>query len=186
MTKKIIKYFLQGLLYSVPLVVTIYFIWQVFIWLDGLIPFDIPGLGLLLIFGVITLIGVVGQHLISDKLKEYSNRIIAKAPLVNVVYTAIKDLLNAFVGNKKSFNKPVSVRLSETSEIQRLGFVTNENFKKMGKSNDLLTVYLPHSYNISGNLYLIPESYITPLKVNASELMKYTVSGGVTQMDEIN
>lgn len=182
--KSVIRYFFQGLLYTVPIAVTIYVIWAVFVMLDGLIPLEIPGLGVLFIFLFITAMGVLGNHLISDRIILAFEGWLKKAPLINVIYTSVKDLMNAFVGDKKSFSRPVSVKLYENSEIKRLGFITNENFKNLGKNNDLITVYIPHSYNISGNVYLVPERYVEPLNVLASDLMKYTVSGGVTEVTE--
>ncbi len=182
--KSIIRYFLQGLLYTVPLAVTIYVIWSVFVMLDGLLPIDIPGLGILFIFLFITAMGVLGSHLISDRLILIFEGWIKKAPLVNVIYTSVKDLMNAFVGDKKSFSRPVSVKLYEDSQIRRLGFITNDNFRELGNNNDLITVYIPHSYNISGNMYLVPESYVEPLDVISSDLMKYTMSGGVTSVSK--
>ncbi|MDZ7848779.1 MAG: DUF502 domain-containing protein [Owenweeksia sp.] len=92
--------------------------------------------------------------------------------------------MQAFVGKKKGFNKAVMVKLYENSEIRRLGFITNNNFEKLNESCDLITVYLPHSYNISGNMYLVPKHYVQPLQANASDIMKYTISGGVTELDE--
>jgi len=184
--KRIFKYFLNGLLYVAPITITLYLIWEVFYILDGLIPLDVPGLGIILVFILITCIGFLGRHLISDSIGEILETYIKKVPLINVIYTSLKDLLSAFVGDKKSFNRPVLIKLYENSEVRRLGFITNDNFKKMGKNNDLITVYIPHSYNISGNIYLVPESYVKKLDMNASDLMKYTVSGGVTHIDEKN
>lgn len=181
--KSLIKYFLQGLLYVVPITVTLYVIYEAFMMIDGLLPIQIPGLGLLIIIIFITGMGVIGRHLISDKITDLFEGILKRAPLVNVIYTAVKDLLNAFVGDKKSFKKPVVVKLFENSEVRRLGFITNENFRDLTASNDLITVYLPHSYNISGNVFLVPAHYIEPLDVNPSDLMKYTVSGGVTEVE---
>jgi len=183
--KSLIKYFLQGLLYVVPITVTLYVIYEAFIIVDGLIPIDIPGLGLLLVIIFVTVMGVIGRHLITDRIRSTFEGTLKRAPLVNVIYTAVKDLLNAFVGDKKSFTKPVSVRLFENSEVRRLGFVTNDNFKDLVPTNDLITVYLPHSYNISGNVFLVPARYIEPLNVNPSDLMKYTVSGGVTEVERM-
>lgn len=182
--KSVIKYFLQGLLYVVPISVTLYVIWQVFVMLDSLIPLDIPGLGILLIFIFITVMGVIGRHLISDQIIEIVESYIKKATLINLIYTAVKDLLKAFVGDKKSFSQPVMVKLYENSEIRRIGFITNENFRHLNETNDLVTVYIPHSYNISGNMFLVPATYVQPLHVNASDLMKYAVSGGVTEIEE--
>lgn len=184
--RSVIKYFLQGLLYVVPISVTIYVIWEVFVMLDGLIPIDIPGLGILLIFIFITVMGVIGRHLISDTIVDFIEGYIKKATLINVIYTAVKDLLKAFVGEKKSFSKPVIVKFSNEGGLRRVGFVTNDNFKNLNETNDLVTVYIPHSYNISGNMFLVPATYVEPLDVNASDLMKYAVSGGVTEVEEID
>lgn len=182
--KSVIKYFFQGLLFVVPISVTIYVIWQVFVILDGLIPIDIPGLGIVLIFVFITVMGVIGRHLISDQIVEILENYIKRATLINVIYTAVKDLLKAFVGDKRSFSKPVMVKLYENSEIRRVGFLTNENFRNLNETKDLITVYIPHSYNISGNVFLVPATYVQPLDVNAADLMKYAVSGGVTQIEQ--
>jgi uncharacterized membrane protein len=182
--KNLIKYFFQGLLYTVPISVTIYIIWEVFIALDELIPINIPGLGILIIFVSITAIGVLGNYLLSDRLLGYFENGLKKIPLINVIYTSVKDLLSAFVGDKKSFTKPVSIKLYESSEVRRLGFITNDNHAELGVSADLITVYIPHSYNISGNVYLVPASYVEPLDVVSADLMKYAVSGGVTQVSK--
>lgn len=182
--KKILKYFLQGLLYVVPIGVTIYILWMAFVMIDGLLPINIPGLGILIIFISITVIGVISRHLLSDQILELVESYIKRAPLINVIYTAVKDLMNAFVGDKRSFNRPVMVKLYENSEIRRMGFITNDNFRNMNDSNDLITVYIPHSYNISGNMFLVPMSYIEPVNANASDIMKYCVSGGVTRVEK--
>lgn len=183
--KKIINYFLRGILFVVPLAVTVYFFWTAISFLDSLIDIDIPGLGLLVILGGITIIGFLGSSFLSQQIFEYFEKAITKAPLVNIIYTAVKDLLNAFVGNKKSFSKPILVKLYENSEIRRLGFITNDNFKSLGQTEAMITVYIPHSYNISGNLYIVPSSYVQHVDASATDIMKYTISGGVTELEEI-
>jgi uncharacterized membrane protein len=125
----------------------------------------------------------VGSY-INDEIGSYIERLIKKAPLINLIYTSVKDLLSAFVGKKKSFNRPVLVKLYEKSELKRLGFITNDNADNFGIKDELITVYIPHSYNISGNVYLVPKSYVEPLNINPADLMKYTMSGGVTQVEE--
>ncbi len=182
----LLKYFFQGLILVVPITVTLYIIWEVFLILDGLIPINIPGLGLLLIIIFVTVLGVVSRHLLSEQVISIFEGIVKRAPLINVIYTAVRDLMNAFVGNKKSFSKPVLVKLYENSEIRRMGFITNNNFEKLSDTCDLITVYLPHSYNISGNMFLVPARYIEPLRANASDVMKYAVSGGVTEIEMLS
>lgn len=183
--KQVLKYFMQGLIYVVPVTVTLYVIWETFLLLDNIIPVNIPGLGLVIAFAFITLAGVLANHIISDRIIAMIERQLRRAPLINLIYTAVKDLMQAFVGEKKSFSKPVLVKFMENSELRRLGFVTNNNFEKLSETCDLITVYIPHSYNISGNTFLLPAQYVQPLDANASEIMKYVVSGGVTELSRL-
>lgn len=184
--RPIFKYFLQGLISVVPITVTLYLIYKAFVIMDNLIPVNVPGLGILIVITGITLIGMAVNHLVSDSLLAGLERLVKKAPLISLIYSAVKDLTQAFVGKKKSFSRPVMVKLSENSELRRLGFITNDNFEKLQEDVDYLTVYFPHSYNISGNMYLVPRHCIQPVKTNASEFMKYAVSAGVTDLPEIS
>ncbi len=185
MIRSIVKYFLQGVLVVAPIAITLYVLIQIFLALDNLVPLKYPGLGIIAVLAAITVIGFVANYLISDRLKMWFNRQIRKAPLINLIYTAVKDVLNALVGDKRSFNKPVLVQLSSDSAVRRVGFITDEEFVKLaGLGEDYITVYCPHSYNISGNVYLVPKSQITELDLPSSDVMKYIVSAGVTQINK--
>ena len=183
--KRFIKYFLQGVVVLAPVTITIYLLVKVFIFMDSLNPFNIPGAGLVLTCLAIALVGFIVRNYISDRVIEWFERQIKKTPIVSIIYTAVQDLLKSFVGDRQSFKQPVIVKLYENSEIRRLGFITNDNFTKMPElGQEYITVYCPHSYNISGNVFLVPAHYVTPVNLNASDVMKYTVSGGVTQIEK--
>lgn len=183
--KTIIKYFLQGTLVSVPLLVTIYVIYELFVRLDGLIPLEVPGLGLLIIVGALVAIGFIANHFISDRIQTWFERMIKKAPLINLIYTAVKDVLSALVGEKRSFSKPVLVQLGSEPEVRRIGFVTDKSFAQLaGLGEEYMSVYCPHSYNISGNIYLVRRDRIEKLDLPASDVMKYLVSAGVTRIEK--
>src|SRR5690606_17310753 len=98
---------------------------------------------------------------------------------VKLLYSSIKDLVGAFVGNKKTFEQPVAVMLSETSPVRALGFVTRDRAAVLGYP-DHVAVYLPQSYNFAGNLVLVPKKCVEPLTVGSSELMTFVVSGGIS------
>jgi uncharacterized membrane protein len=178
------RYFLQGLLYIVPISVTVYILMEGFIFLDSLIPLDIPGMGILSVLITITLIGFVGSFIIALPITTFLENYIKKAPLVKIIYTSVKDLISAFVGQKKSFNKPVLLKMYENSELQRIGFVTDEHPEAISLGKDLITVYVPHSYAVSGQLFVVPRHYVTPLDAQSAEVMKYIISGGVTEVAE--
>jgi len=180
--RSFVKYFVRGLLLAVPSTVIIYIIFKLFVFLDDLIPTDIPGLGLLLLIAIITFLGFVGSTFISDSFLKEVNKILDRIPLLKTIYTAINDLLSAFVGQKKSFSKPVLVKLNRESEIEKPGFITNEDLTTLNIKTGKIAVYLPHSYNFSGNIFIVPIENVTPVHVNTAEFMKFIVSGGVTDL----
>lgn len=176
----VLSYFLRGLLVLTPLAVTGYVIYAIFIFLDGLIPVPIPGIGILMVLGLITFVGYLASLFFAKPFFDWFERAVFKIPFVNLLYTSIKDLMGAFVGEKKKFNYPVIVQMSES--VFRLGFITQE-FVKIVDEPDLVAVYFPHSYNVSGNVFLIKREKIKPLTgVKSSEVMKFMVSGGVSPL----
>jgi uncharacterized membrane protein len=100
-----------------------------------------------------------------------------------LIYAAMKDLLNAFVGEKKKFNKPVLVEINRENKLYQIGFITQDDLSELGL-NDMVSVYLPHSYAFSGLHYVLPKDRITPLHVSGTVAMKYIVSGGVSGFRE--
>lgn len=178
--KRIISYFLRGMLFVTPLAVTFYIIYQTVLFLDNLIPAPIPGIGILMVIALITFVGYFASLFFAKPIFDWFERGLIKIPLVNLIYTSIKDLMGAFVGDKKKFSAPVKVQLSDT--FIRLGFVTQEDMSRVGEP-DMVAVYFPHSYNVSGNVFLVPKDKVTPLiGVKSSDVMKFMVSGGVSPL----
>lgn len=180
--RKIVNSFLQGLLLIAPISITIFVIFKLFEFIDGLLPISIPGLGLLIILGSITLIGMLGSYIIKTPFSFLFNRIMDQVPLVKMLYTAISDLLSAFVGQKKKFTEPVMVIMNRESNIRKLGFITERDLKNIGIGNEFVAVYLPHSYNFSGNMFIVPAENVIPVVANSADFMKFIVSGGVTRV----
>ncbi len=194
--KKALNFFLQGLLFVVPVTVTIWVLIKTILWVDSLLPFqipikipgfsqlEIPGLGLLTIFIVIAAIGFIGVRYIRNPLFSYLELIIDKAPLVKLIYGSVKDLVEAFVGEKRRFNKPVLVRLEKGSDINRIGFITQEDLGEIGLGKEMVAVYLPFSYSFAGELIILPRENIRPLDASGTDMMKFIISGGVTEIKE--
>jgi len=180
--KGLLGYFLRGLLLVVPATIIIYIVYQLFVFLDRIIPMETPGLGLLVLLGAITAIGFLGSTFIAEGIIRRANKVLDRVPLVKTIYTAITDLLSAFVGQKKSFSRPVLVKLNRESEIEKPGFITNDDLKNLNIHSGKIAVYLPHSYNFSGNIFIVPRENVTPVNANTAEFMKFIVSGGVTEV----
>lgn len=183
LVKRLIKYFLQGLFYVVPIAVTIYIITYLIVLIDGIVNLDIPGLGILVILIGVTLIGFIGTYFLAY-LKPF-DRAIESTPLIKLIYSSMKDLMNAFVGKKNQFKQPVLVRLSENYEVERLGFITKSDLSELGIGADKVAVYLPFSYAISGQVFIVPKKNVSPINASASDVMKMIISGGVTQVDQV-
>jgi uncharacterized membrane protein len=177
--KRLTKYFFEGLLVLVPLVATIYVIYAVFTNIDNIFKFRVPGMGFLVTILTITVVGFISSNFITKRLMKLVDTIFTKLPFTKMIYTSIKDLISAFVGDKKSFDKPVLVSISRESNIQVIGFVTKNNLDNLGLS-DKVAVYLPQSYNFAGNLLIVPKEQITALSVDSGDIMAFIVSGGVT------
>jgi uncharacterized membrane protein len=179
---RLTKYFLRGLLIFVPAALTIFaFLW-VFTKLDTslrtIINIPIPGLGIIVTIAVILIIGFVASSLLGKKLFGLVESLFTKTPLVKMIYSSVKDLVGAFAGDKKKFDKPVVVEFMPGG-AKALGFVTRESLEFLGLPGHT-AVYLPQSYNFSGALLIFPSAQVKPIKIDSSEAMRFIVSGGVS------
>jgi uncharacterized membrane protein len=148
------------------------------------IGFQIPGLGLLIMLVFITLVGLIGSSFIFKPLVRYFEYLINKAPLIKDLYSAVQDLMGAFVGGKKKFTEPVLVKM-DASGLMRIGFVTRKTgVPEMGIVSSQLVVYLPYSYGIMGTVIVVPKENVFPINLPSTEVMKFIVSGGVTEVME--
>lgn len=189
--KKLFKYFLQGLLYVAPFGVTAYIIYVAFGFIDNLLndtleaflKIDIPGLGLVVIFFFLVLVGIIGQSIIARPFKVIFHRVIEKAPLLKLIYSALNDLFSAFVGKERKFNKPVIVLVNPISNLEKLGFLTKEDLSQLGEK-DKVAVYFPHSYNFSGELFIVPKEHVRAIDLNPAVVMKFIVSAGISDIYE--
>ena len=187
--KTIFNYFFRGLLFVLPIFATVYILVVLVNWanmtlntlLFSWLPFQIPGLGILSAFIIIVLLGFAVSWTISRPIFSYFERLISKTPFVKIIYTSLKDFTEAFVGNKRKFNRPVIFTLTEG--VDRIGFITEGNLDLL-HIEDRIAVYCPHSYNFSGNLFLVEPSRIRKLNVNPADAMKFAVSAGVTQIEQ--
>jgi len=173
----LIKYFLRGLVIVIPIAVTIYVIVQLFVWIDRLLGLERTGIGFLVVIAGTTLVGLLASNILLKKLFEWTEVLFVRAPLVKIIYTSIKDLIEAFVGEKKRFTRPVLVSIARDCRV--LGFITQEDMSAFGLSSEV-AVYLPQSYNFAGNLIIVPRTSIETLSTDSSKVMAFIVSGGVS------
>ena len=181
--RRVLRYFFSGTLFIVPLVATAYFIFVSFRWLDNLLQLPYPGLGVAIILLAITAFGYLTTNFAFKTAADWFDRGMNRIPLVKLIYSAVKDLLNAFVGDKKKFNKPVLVRINKDNNLYQIGFITQPDLTDLGLQ-DMVVVYFPHSYAFSGYHYFVPKENIQPLNIPGPVAMKFIISGGVSGLRE--
>ncbi len=98
-----------------------------------------------------------------------------------MIYSAINEFLSAFVGEKKKFTKPVIVKVNMVSEREKIGFITNEDLTDLGIEGKVALLF-PHSYNWSGELFIVPKEHVRPLNLPPGEVLMFTLTGGVTRV----
>lgn len=180
--QKIIQYFLQGLLILGPVSITIYFIYLIFDKIDSLLrpAINIPGLGFIVVIGFIIIVGYLSSFFVLGRILSLMDRILERTPGIKLFYSFIKDFFEAFAGNKKKFTHNVLASV-DYPDVWRVGFITQEDMSSFGM-HDYVAVYLPMSYSVAGNVYIVPKDKIRPLTgISAAQAMKFAVSGGVTQ-----
>lgn len=178
MGARILRYFVRGCLVTVPLVITGWVVWTTLSFIDRLLPIGIPGLGIVVTLSLVTLIGLFTSNVVGKRVFQLTDRALSRMPLVKLIYTSIKDLIRAFVGDHKSFDQPAAVALTPGG-ARILGFVTREGLHALGMP-DFVAVYFPQSYNFAGQLAVVPRDQVELLDAASSEVMTFIVSGGIS------
>ncbi len=178
---RLLGYFARGLVLLTPIAVTIWICWLIFMRVDGWLGLPVPGAGFVATLIVITLVGFLGSNLLTRSAMGLFERAMSRLPFVRLLYGSTKDLLNAFVGEKRRFDKPVLMTLSATGTTRMVGFVTQETLHQLGLA-DHVSVYCPHSYAFSGQVFVVPASQVVALDVASADAMAFILSGGVSTL----
>ena len=201
--KKLLQYFLQGLIVLAPIGITVWAILSLFNLVDGILPNimhsifpdwiqknssgdveRIPGLGFVVVIGFVLLVGWLSSIFVVERLVTVLDKVLEKTPGIKFIYGSVKDFLEAFAGNKKKFDKPVLVNV-DGQDVWRIGFITRNDASDFSLLNHVV-VYVPHSYAISGITYFVPKEKVKQLynEISAADAMKFTVSGCVVDVED--
>ncbi|MEY3436179.1 MAG: hypothetical protein RL335_635 [Bacteroidota bacterium] len=195
----LLQYFFQGLIILAPIAITVWAVVSLFQFIDGILPNLIgtlfpslvtdqstgisrqyPGLGFILVFILVVAVGYISSLFLFSRVVNYLDELLHKMPGISLVYTTIKDFIEAFAGNKKKFNQPVIVSL-EAPDVWQMGFITQEDLTDLGLEEHV-AVYIPHSYAFSGRLYFVKKERVKKVKdMTPAEAMKFAISGGVSR-----
>lgn len=200
--RRLIQYFLQGLIILAPIAITIYAVTGLFNFIDNILPnlmvrlfphllgvdaqgqpVKFPGLGFILVILVVMLVGYISSSFVVSRLVELFDKILERTPGINLIYSTVKDFFEAFAGNKRKFDKAALVNVLAT-DTWEIGFITQQDVDHFGL-HDFVAVYVPQSYALSGRLYFVPKERVRLLKnISATDAMKFAISGGVSEISE--
>jgi len=172
----VLKSFFQGLAVLVPVAVTLYIVYWSVTSVDDILGIPIPGVGFGVTIIAIVLIGALARNVAGRRALAMVDRQLERTPIVKLLYGSLRDLMGAFVGDKKKFDQPVRIELSPTLSL--FGFVTCTHFDDPALA-DHVAVFLPQAYNFAGNLAIVPRSAVHPVDADGAQFMAFIVSGGV-------
>jgi len=181
--KRLAKYFLNGVILTAPVGLTVFVLWQVFTTVDGWLNIPIPGVGFLATIALVTAVGFLGSNFLTRRLLDWIEDLLEHLPGVRFLYHGIKEVMGAFVGEKRRFGKAVLVTLDQQLGIKAIGFLTRESLAEFGMA-DHVSVYLPQSYNFAGQTLVLPRDRVQPLEVPSAQVMTFVVSGGVAEVGD--
>jgi uncharacterized membrane protein len=175
----VLRYFFQGIIIISPIAITGWAAYSIFDFVDTKIPNLPRGLGFLVVIASLIVIGWLGSTFFVWKfLIGFFDGILERTPFLKFIYTSVKEVVESFMGDKKKFNKPVMVRVRKEPEIRQIGFITQTDLSKLNMPGRV-AVYMPHSYAVSGFMYIVQAEDVLPLDMNPSDAMKMAVSGGM-------
>lgn len=180
---RLMSYFLRGVVFLVPIALTFWVLYgtvhSVDLWARTQMGLQFPGLGVVITLASITFVGFLASNFLTKKMIHQFEKIFDRLPLVKLLHGSVKDVLSAFVGDKRRFDKPVVVDLHGNGSIKALGFVTREDLAQY-QLDGYVAVYFPQAYNFAGQVVLVPSASVNALDLPASEVMTFIVSGGVS------
>jgi uncharacterized membrane protein len=181
--KRLVSYFFQGLLFLLPIALTFWLLggafWSIDLWAREQLRIPIPGTGFLAALVLITAVGFLASHFFTRRLVLAFERLLDRLPVVKMLHGSLKDLLSAFVGPSRRFDRPVLVDLQAGGAVRALGFITRDTMAHYGLP-DSLAVYFPQAYNFAGQVVVVPRSAVTPVEVPSADVMAFIVSGGIS------
>lgn len=180
---RLLNYFLRGLVVVVPLALTIYVCFVIFSTIDNWLNLPWRGAGFVLALVFITMIGALASSIVTRSLLGAVDRMFDRLPFVRLLYSSAKDMLNAFVGEKRRFDKPVLVSISNDRAVKVIAFLTSESLASLGV-HDHVTVYMPQSYGFAGHIVIVPADRVQRIDADAAAVMAFIISGGVTQVEK--
>ncbi len=193
------NYFLTGLIVVAPLAITVYLIWTFVQWVDSWIipyipdiynpetylPFDMPGVGLVMALFIITMIGFLTANIVGRTLIGYGEKLLGRMPIVRSIYNGLKQVFETVLSESStSFTSTAMVEYPRRN-IWAIVFISGDTRgevrdKLHGREGDTVSVFMPSTPNpTTGFLMFVPKSDVIPLEMSLEDAAKLVISAGL-------
>ncbi|MBI5117666.1 DUF502 domain-containing protein [Candidatus Poribacteria bacterium] len=183
------RYLITGIAVTSPLAITIWVLWGLFSFVDskarsvlGKTIAGVPGVGVLIFFLLILLVGIFATNLIGKRMLSLAERVVSRIPLANKIYAAVQEISTAFLGSKRSIFSTVVLVEYPRKGLYSLGFVTSEGKGEVQDktAEHVVGVFVPTTPNpTSGLLVFVPKDELIYLNMTTEDGLKLVISGGV-------
>jgi uncharacterized membrane protein len=189
------NYFLTGLLVILPIFITVYVLWFLIRAMDVVLryipprylPYKVPGLGLILAVILIFFVGVLTRNFVGRKVVQFWENMVDRIPLVRIIYTGVKQFLEAFFMQKSDSFKRVALLEYPRKGIYVLGFITgvSKGEIQVKTNKKMINVFVPTTPNPTSGFYvLVPEDELIILGMSVEDAFKLLISGGIVSPNE--
>lgn len=197
------NYFLTGLIVTAPLVITIYLIWSFVQWVDGWIipyvpaiynpatylPYQIPGIGLLIAAFLITVIGFLTANIMGRTIVAYGEDFVARMPVVRNIYNALKQIFQTVLTQDGFAFQKVGLIEFPRKGLWAIVFIAGDAKSEVGsrlteRGADSVSVFMPTTPNpTSGFLIFVQRSDLIVLDMSVEDGVKMVISAGLVAPD---
>ncbi len=183
------RYLLTGIAVIAPLAITMWVLWKLFSFVDGIAArvlgktiIGVPGVGVIIFFAVIMLVGMFATNLIGKRMISFGEKLMLRIPLANKIYAAVQEISMAFLGSKRSVFSTVVLVEYPRKGIYSVGFITSEVKGEVQSktAEHVIGVFVPTTPNpTSGLLVFVPRDELVCLDMSIEDGLKLVISGGV-------
>ena len=196
---RIRTYFLTGLVVAGPVAVTLWLIWWFVTWVDGLVrpfipgayrpetylPVRIPGLGLIIAFVALTLLGFLTANLIGRKLVDFGEGILSRMPIVRPIYRTAKQIFETLFSKSESSFRRVGLVEFPSPGMWSLVFLTQSPTEQIAgrlPASEYVSAFMPCTPNpTTGFFFYVPKGDVIELDITVEQAMTVIMSAGIVQ-----
>lgn len=190
------RYFFTGIVVTVPITITLWSAWWFLNFVDSFVaklipdefnpnnylPFEIPGLGLVITIAFFILIGFSTRNFLGRLIIRAYEFILLRMPILSTIYNALKQVFDMTIGEQSKAFRDVVLFQYPHPNSWTIGFVTGitpGEIQTVGGGSEVLNIYIPVTPTTAGFVVFVPKKDVIYLSMTIEEAVKLIASGGI-------